>query len=174
MASKKISELAAAGALTGTELAEVVQAGVNVQTTTAALAALATGSVSLASQSEVNAGTDNTKAVSPLTLKNRDGAVATLSDSSTTDITSDKWTWATSAGTRTTTFSFTGDKSEGVITLSATTLVITFPSGCLCVSEGIASGDNTASLAGVSGDKYYVSIRKFSSAYYVVVKNFGQ
>lgn len=174
MASKKISELAAAGALTGTELAEVVQAGVNVQTTTGAIAALATGSVSLASQSEVNAGTDNTKAVSPLTLKNRDGAVATLSDSSTTDITSDKWTWATSASVRTTTYSFTGDFSIGVITLTGTSLTITFPASTLCVFDALESGDNTVVISGVTGDSYLVLIEKIGSNYFVSIKKFGQ
>lgn len=132
------------------------------------------GIAEIANQSEVNTGTDDTRIVTALKLKNRDGAVATLSDSATTDITSDKWTWATSATTRTTTFSFNGDSSEGVITLTGTALTITFPSGCLCVSGGLASGDNTAALSGVSGDKYYVSIRKMGSEYYVVIKNFGQ
>ncbi len=107
-------------------------------------------------------------------IRNIDPAPVALSDSSTVDITSDKWTLATSASTRTFTFSFVGDHSEGVITLSNTSLASTFPSACLCVSEGVASGDNTAALAGSSGDKYYVSIRKFGTAYFVVVKNFGQ
>jgi hypothetical protein len=43
MANKKISELPAAGALTGAELAEAVQGGVNVQTTLTAIAALGGG-----------------------------------------------------------------------------------------------------------------------------------
>lgn len=41
MADKKVTELAAAGALDGSELVEAVQGGVNVQTTTADIAALA-------------------------------------------------------------------------------------------------------------------------------------
>lgn len=44
MADAKISELAAAGALTGAESVEAVQGGVNVKTTTAAIAALASAS----------------------------------------------------------------------------------------------------------------------------------
>jgi len=43
MASKKISELTAAGALSGVELVEVVKGGVNVQTTTQNLADLGAG-----------------------------------------------------------------------------------------------------------------------------------
>jgi hypothetical protein len=43
MANKKITELPAAGALTGAELAEAVQGGVNVQTTLTAIAALGGG-----------------------------------------------------------------------------------------------------------------------------------
>lgn len=175
MANKKISELPSGSTpLSGSELMEGVQGGVNVKFTSQDVANLAPSGAVVATQSEVNSGSDNTKTVTPLTLKNRDGDVATLSDSATTDITSDKWTWASSAATRTMTFSFTGDKSEGVLTLSATALVITFPAACLCVSDGLASGDNTATLAGVSGDKYYVSIRKIASTYWVIVKNFGQ
>jgi hypothetical protein len=45
MANKKISELTAAGALTGTELVEVVQGGVNKQTTTQDIADLSGGAV---------------------------------------------------------------------------------------------------------------------------------
>lgn len=43
MANKKISELPAAGALTGTEAVEALQGGVNVQTTSQAIANLAPG-----------------------------------------------------------------------------------------------------------------------------------
>lgn len=46
MANRKISELSAAGALTGTELVEAVQGGANVRTTTGDIAALSTGAVS--------------------------------------------------------------------------------------------------------------------------------
>jgi hypothetical protein len=132
------------------------------------------GVAEIATQAETNTGTDDLRIVTALKMKNRDGAVATLTDSSTTDMTSDKWTWATSSATRTVTFSFTGDKSEGVVTLSAIASTFTMPAACLCVSEGLASGDNLLALAGTSGDKYFVSIRKFGSAYYVVCKNFGQ
>lgn len=43
MPDQKISELSAAGTLTGTELIEAVQGGVNVQTTTQAIADLGSG-----------------------------------------------------------------------------------------------------------------------------------
>lgn len=65
MADKKISALTAAGALTGTEEVEVVQGGVNVKTTPAAIAALgggggAWGSITgtLSSQTDLQAALD--------------------------------------------------------------------------------------------------------------------
>lgn len=132
------------------------------------------GIAELATQAETNTGTDDLRIVTPLKMKNRDGAVATLSDSSTTDITSDKWTWATSATTRTVTFSFTGDRSRGLITLTGTAITFTFPAACLCVADGVATSDNTAPMTGVSGDKYYVEINKLGSVYVVFLKNISQ
>lgn len=132
------------------------------------------GVAELATQAETNAGTDDLRIVTALKLKNRDGAVATLSDSSTTDITSDKWTWATAATTRTVTFSFTGDRSIGLITLTGTTITFTFPAACLCVADGVASSDNTAVMTAVSGDKFYVEINKIGSVYVVFLKNISQ
>lgn len=97
-----------------------------------------------------------------------------LTDAATMDIISNKHTLTTSSATRTFTQTYTGDLSVIIVTLNAVASVFTFPAGALCVSEGVASGDNTASLAGVSGDKYVIEVRKFSAAYYVTVKNFGQ
>lgn len=97
-----------------------------------------------------------------------------LTDASTIDITGTKHTLATSASTRTFTISYSGDDITLEVTLSATSATYTFPAGSLCISEGVASGDNTLALAGVSGDKYLIGIKKVGSAYYVVAKNFGQ
>lgn len=47
MANKKISELGNAGALSGAELVEIVQGGVNVKTTAQAIADLASGGTPL-------------------------------------------------------------------------------------------------------------------------------
>lgn len=97
-----------------------------------------------------------------------------ITDAASMDITGPRHTLATSSATRTFTQSWTGDYTSIVVTLSATNSIFTFPAGALCVSEGLASGDNTLSLNGISGDKYYISISKFGTDYYVISKNFGQ
>lgn len=132
------------------------------------------GGGTIASQATVNTGTNDTEIVSPVKLKNRDGAVAVLTDGATVDITSDKNTLATSAATRTFTISHVGDDITMLVTLSATSSLYTFPAAALCVSEGVASGNNTCSLAGVSGDLYLISLKKIGSVYLVACKNWGQ
>ena len=97
-----------------------------------------------------------------------------LSDAATVDISAKKATLESSAATRTFTISYSGDDITLVVTLNTTDAVYTFPTGSLCVSEGVASGDNTLTLSGVSGDKYVIGIKKVGSSYYVVSKNFGQ
>lgn len=97
-----------------------------------------------------------------------------ITNAATMDITAIKNTLSTSSATRTFTISYTGDDIILEVTLSATASTFTFPATSLCVSEGIASGDNTCALSGVSGDKYIIAIKKIGSAYYVVCKNFGQ
>ena len=96
-----------------------------------------------------------------------------LVDGATIDLTAIKHTLATAAS-RTFTISYTGDDITLEVTLSATSATQTFPATALCVSDGVASGDNTLAMAGVSGDKYMIAIKKVGSAYYVVGKNFGQ
>jgi len=97
-----------------------------------------------------------------------------LVDGATMDLTAIKHTLATSSATRTFTIGYTGDDISLEVTLSATSSTFTFPATALCVSEGTASGNNTCALAGVSGDKYIIAIKKIGSAYYVICKNFGQ
>ncbi len=101
-------------------------------------------------------------------------ATTPLVDQSTIDIPATKCTLASSAATRTFTISYAGDYITIELTLSAITSVLTFPATALCVSEGMASGDNTCTINGVSGDKYIIAIEKIGSNYYVVAKNFGQ
>jgi hypothetical protein len=96
-----------------------------------------------------------------------------LVDGATIDLTAIKHTLSTAAS-RTFTISYTGDDITIEVTLTATSATQTFPATSLCVSEGIASGNNTLAMAGVSGDKYMIAIKKVGSAYYVVGKNFGQ
>jgi hypothetical protein len=96
-----------------------------------------------------------------------------LTDAGTIDLTAIKHTLTTSSS-RTFTISYTGDDISIEVTLSATSATQTFPATSLCVSEGVASGTNTLAMAGVSGDKYIIAIKKVGSAYYVVCKNFGQ
>lgn len=177
MANKKISELPAAGALSGPELVEVVKGGINSQTTAANIIGLSVSDTAFAgSWDGVNTIAPSKNAVyDEMILKQylANTAVA-ITDAATMDITGPKHTLATSSATRTFTQSWAGDFTSIIVTLSATSSVFTFPAGALCVSDGLASGDNTLPLNGVSGDKYYISISKFGSAYYVVSKNFGQ
>lgn len=97
-----------------------------------------------------------------------------ITDAASMDLTAIKHTLTTSSATRTFTISYTGDDITLEITLNTTASTLTFPATSLCVSEGSASGNNTCALAGVSGDKYMIAIKKIGSAYYVVAKNFGQ
>ncbi len=78
MPNKKISELSAAAALAGTELIEIVQGGVNVRTTPAAIAALggavsavngATGAVVLPYKTFIVACSDESTALAAGTAK---------------------------------------------------------------------------------------------------------
>jgi hypothetical protein len=97
-----------------------------------------------------------------------------LTDGSSIELTDSLHTLTTDEAAITFTISHAGNDITIEVTLNATTATYTFPSGTLCVSEGVASGDNTLGLSGVSGDKYIVSIKKVGSNYYVVAKNFGQ
>lgn len=101
-------------------------------------------------------------------------AATALTDAASMDLTAAKHTLASSSATRTFTITYAGDDITLEVTLSATSATYTFPATALCVSEGVASGDNTLSLSGVSGDKYIIGIKKIGSAYYVASKNFGQ
>lgn len=101
-------------------------------------------------------------------------AAVALTDAASMDLTAIKHTLTTSSSTRAFTIGFTGDDITLEITLNATVSALTFPATALCVSEGVASGDNVLLLNGVSGDKYMVAIKKIGSAYYVACKNFAQ
>jgi hypothetical protein len=164
MANKKISELTVAGALTGTELVELVQGGVNKQSTAQDIADLASGGVS-----SVNGRTGAVTGV-----QDTDNSAVALVDAASMDLTAIKHTLTTSSATRTFTISYTGDEIKLKVTLNATSSTFTFPATALCVSEGTATGDNTCPLAGVSGDKYLIVISKTGSDYEVICKNLGQ
>lgn len=97
-----------------------------------------------------------------------------VTDAASMDLTAIKHTLASSSATRTFTISYTGDDITLVVTLSNTGAVYTFPVTALCVSDGVASGNNTLTLSGVSGDKYVIGIKKVGSDFYVASKNFGQ
>lgn len=131
------------------------------------------GIAELSTQAENNTGTDDARIITPLKLKNLDRDSSALSDGATIDITGPKHTLSTSSS-RTFTISFVGDKGIIVVTLSAVSATQTFPSGWLCVSDGVSSGDNTLTMAGTSGDKYVIAWEKVGSEYYAVCKNFGQ
>lgn len=97
-----------------------------------------------------------------------------LVDGASMDLTATKHTLASSSATRTFTISYTGDDIILDVILSAVTSTYTFPGTALVVSEGVASGNNTGVLTGVSGDHYIIGIKKIGSNYFVIIKNFGQ
>lgn len=99
---------------------------------------------------------------------------ATLPNTSTIDIASNKNRLTSASSTRTFTISYSGDDVTIEVILNTSSATYTFPSNSLCVSEGIASGDNTLSLSGVTGDRYIIGIKSINNTYYVVGKNFGQ
>jgi hypothetical protein len=182
MPDLKISELPASDALTGVELVELVQGGVNKRTTTQDIADLGGGG-SVTSVSGTTDRITSTGGATPVIdisatfealLQKLVNAATALTDAASMDLTAIKHTLTTSSATRTFTISYTGDDITLIVTLNATTSTFTFPATSLCVSEGVATGDNTCPLAGVSGDQYAIAIKKVGSAYYVVCKNFGQ
>lgn len=167
MASKKISELDPAGALTGAELVEVVQGGQNVQTTTQGIANLGGGGGSwgfitgtLSSQTDLQTALDAKQALV--------NAAVVLTDAGTIDLTAIKHTLTTSSS-RTFTISYTGDDISMRVTLNAVSATMTFPAGAKCITEGAASGDNTCPMAGTSGDTYAISIKHWGSGQYTVI-----
>lgn len=176
MANKKISELPTATAPDGSELIEVVQGGINKKL---AVDDLPGGAVAAEDVSFTPAGnlaaTDVQVALEELDSEKvaKVNSATALTDAATIDLTGTKHTLTTSSS-RTFTISYTGDEITIEVTLNAATATQTFPATSLCVSEGIATGNNTCPLSGVSGDKYIITIYKVGSAYYVVCKNFGQ
>jgi len=101
--------------------------------------------------------------------------VTALTDAATIDVATTVNSLSSSSATRTFTISYTGDVTEIEVTLVNTAATYTFPATALCInSDGTASGDNTATLAGASGDKYLIMTNKIGSNYYVIIKNFGQ
>jgi hypothetical protein len=133
------------------------------------------GVAEIATQAETNTGTDDLRIVTPLKLRNRDAAVTALSDGGTVDITTDKWTLATSASSRTFTISHTGQEQNGIITLSGVTITLTFPAAALCLGESGATGSNVVSVtSAVSGDKILVATFKIGSDIIAIVRNLGQ
>lgn len=169
MADLKISELPVATAPAGTELIEIVQGGVNKQTTTQDIADLAGGggtwgsiTGTLSDQTDLNTALNNRQLLV--------NSATALVDAASMDLTAIKHTLTTSSATRTFTISYTGDDISMRVVLNATSSVFTFPAGALCVnSDGSSSGDNTCSLAGTSGDVYVFAIKNWGSSVYTVV-----
>lgn len=109
-----------------------------------------------------------------LNLEEIDQDTHALTDGAAIDIANAKNTLVTDEAAITFTISSPADDITLSLTLNTTDSVLTFPAGTLCVSEGVASGDNTCTLSGTSGDKYVIGIKKVGSTYYVASKNFGQ
>lgn len=183
MADKKISELAVASTpLAGTELIEIVQGGVNKQTTASQFGGTVPdasestkGIAELAEQSEVNTGTDDNRIVTPKKLAEVDHAAVALTDGGSIALTAPKHTLTTDEATVTFSYTFTGEEMKVLITLNALSATYTFPSGTLCItSEGTPTGDNIMAVSGASGDKYLLVVTKFGSSYVAIIKNIGQ
>lgn len=120
----------------------------------------------LSNQTDLQTALDAKQAIS--------NTAVVLVDAASMALTATKHTLSSSSATRTFTISFTGDDITLIVTLSNTAATYTFPATSLCVSEGVASGNNTLSLSGVSGDKYVIAIKRIGSDFYVAAKNFGQ
>lgn len=159
MADKKISELPVATLPLTNEPMEVVQGGVNKQAPASAV-----GGVTSV----------NTRTGAVTGLQELVNAAVALTDASSMALTAIKHTLTTSSATRTFTITYTGDDITLIVTLNAATSVFTFPATSLCISEGTASGDNTCTVFGTSGDTYVIAIKKVGSNYFVVCKNFKQ
>src|SRR5687768_1951431 len=71
--------------------------------------------------------------------------IVPLTDAATMDLSASRQTLTSAAAVRTFTISYTGDDITLEVTLNAVAATYTFPSTALCVSEGVASGDNTLS-----------------------------
>jgi hypothetical protein len=98
-----------------------------------------------------------------------------LSDGSSISITGVKHTLTTTQSAITFSDSWVGDFTTISVTFTQTSAVWTFPAGALCVVDGVASGDNTATVTGTSGDKIVLSIWDVDgTTYHVITKNFGQ
>lgn len=98
-----------------------------------------------------------------------------LTSASTIDIARSNNTLATALAAITLTISSTSTFTRTVITLTATSLVLTLPANSLGVnSDGTASGTNTCTLSGVSGDVYEVMTARRGATYSVIAKNLGQ
>lgn len=123
-------------------------------------------------QSQVNAGTAS-GFVNPATLNDYAPDIVALTDAATIDITGSEHTLTTATG-RTFTVSHAGAYISVDITLNATSEVFTFPAGSLCSIGGTASGDNTITLSGTSGDLYTVGLKKKATGYLVLAQNMGQ
>ena len=106
--------------------------------------------------------------------KNISDTASALTSGSSIAITGLKHTLSTALTAITFTISYIGDEIKLDVILNTTGAIFTFPATALCISEGIASGDNNLTLAGASGDLYRIGIEKTASGYVVAGKNFGQ
>jgi len=99
---------------------------------------------------------------------------SSLTDGSAITITGTKHTLTSDEATVTWTLSQTSDFQTTVITLNTATTTYTFPSNTLCRVNGIATGDNTATLVGNSGDIWVMVIYKDGTDYKVAISNWEQ
>jgi len=97
----------------------------------------------------------------------------TLADLPIIDVAFAKNTLTSSASTRTFNISCKDDEILIEVILLNTAATYTFlPAGSLAVSDGTPSANNIVSLAGASGDKYIICIKRINGTNYVVSRNF--
>jgi hypothetical protein len=98
-----------------------------------------------------------------------------ITSASTIYIAQQNNTLATALTAITVTIGSTSTFTRTVVTLTGTSLVLTFPANSLCVnSDGTASGTNTCTLTGTSGDVYEVMTAKRGATYSVIAKSLTQ
>lgn len=132
-----------------------------------------TASPSEATQAQMSAGTATGVYASPKLANDYNPTEVALVDGATIDLTGPEHTLTTATG-RTFTVSALAKYISLDIILNSASETFTFPAGSKCNFAGTASGNNTLTLSGTSGDLYTIGLKKKSSGYLVVAQNMGQ
>lgn len=102
------------------------------------------------------------------------GNPGVLTDAASIALTQGKHTLTTARAAITFTIPYIGDYIVIEVILNVASTTFTFPAAALCVSQGVAIGNNTLPLSGSVGDRYMIAVQKMGASMYVVARNFGQ